>query len=84
MLRLARPLLVSALFAVATAAQAGPPDFVPPGPPAATPVGSSFGLSVADSVRNNGSNLGSVPEPETWAFTLAGLLAGMLLRRRRR
>ncbi len=84
MLRLVRPLLVSALLTAATAAQAGPPDFVPPGPPAATPVGSSFGLGVADSVRNSGSNLGQVPEPETWLLSIAGLLAAALVRRRRR
>jgi hypothetical protein len=86
--RITHLILAFALLAITASAHAldGPP---PPSstPPTAVPVGPSFGLGVASAA--SGQNvprgpIGSVPEPETWIFTLAGLLAGALLRRRRR
>lgn len=55
-------------------------------PPAAIPVGPGFGLGVASAVSGHGvprGPVGTVPEPETWVFTMAGVLLGLLLRRRR-
>lgn len=77
-------LLASALLTAATVANAQN------GPPAAADKGlgiasNASGLSLP--VRNGGGgggNVGAVPEPETWIFTLAGLVAAGLLRRRKR
>lgn len=81
-MRLKVLLLGSALLMAATAAQAQN------GPPAAADTG--LGIASAASgqtlpVRNGGGgNVGAVPEPETWIFTLAGLAFAGLLRRRKR
>ena len=81
-MRLTPVLLGTALLMAATAAPAQN------GPPAAADKG--LGIASAASglglpARNGGgADIGSVPEPETWIFTLAGLALAGLLRRRKR
>jgi MYXO-CTERM domain-containing protein len=73
-------LLASTLLTAATFAHAQ-----------STPAAAEFGIGTAGAasgitvpVGPGIGNVGQVPEPETWLFTLGGLLLAGLLRRRKR
>ena len=76
MSRFTKTLLIVALLSAPTLAAAQN------GPPAAADLG--LGIASAAAGKDVPVRAGSVPEPETWLFSLGGLLAARLLRRRKR